>query len=160
LISTKYLLRERYAAGKLRTGEEYPAVNELRPLGLIHSNIPELFKYTGRDEMIPPSERSRPRREIQAAILQQAIQSKNYWEEEWISFRRDHFSIYGYDQNVGAFLPHWENEVVRQYAFGNFRKMLEATATHPCMLFYLNNKSSRAGSANENYARDYLNCTL
>jgi uncharacterized protein (DUF1800 family) len=32
--------------------------------------------------------------------------------------------------------------------------MLEATAQHPCMLTYLNNRSSRAGNANENYARE------
>ena len=82
------------------------------------------------------------------------IESKNLWEQEWIGFWRDHFSVYGYEQNVGAFLPHWENQVIRKHAFGNFRQFLEATATHPCMLYYLNNKSSRAGSANENYARE------
>lgn len=148
------LLRERYPAGKFRDGREYPAVDELRPLSLLRASIPTLFQYTGKDELLPSPERSRPRREIQAATLLKAIQVKSYWEEEWVGFWRDHFSVYGYEQNVGAFLPHWENEVIRKNAFGNFRQMLEATATHPCMLYYLNNKSSRAGSANENYARE------
>ena len=148
------LLRERYPAGKFRDGREYSAVDELRPLGLLNANLQDLFQYTGKDDLLPPPERSRPRREIQAATLLRATQSKSYWEEEWVGFWRDHFSIFGYDQNIGAFLPHWEREVIRKYAFGNFRQMLEATATHPCMLFYLNNKSSRAGSANENYARE------
>jgi uncharacterized protein (DUF1800 family) len=148
------LLRERYAAGKYRDGREYPAVDEMRPLGLLNASIPTLFQYTGKDELLPQPERSRPRKEIQAATLIRAIQAKSYWEEEWIAFWRDHFSVYGYEQNVGAFLPHWESEVIRKNAFGNFRQMLEATATHPCMLYYLNNKSSRAGSANENYARE------
>jgi uncharacterized protein (DUF1800 family) len=147
-------LRERYPAGKFRDGKDYPAVDELRSLSLLNASIPTLFQYTGKDDFIPPPERSRPRKEIQAAILLRAIQNKSYWEEEWIGFWRDHFSVYGYEQNVGAFLPHWENEVIRKYAFGNFRQFLEATATHPCMLYYLNNKSSRAGSANENYARE------
>ena len=151
---SQVLLRERYAAGKLRDGREYPAVDELKPLSLLNASIPTLFQYTGRDELMPPPERSRPRKEIQAATLIRSIQAKSYWEEEWISFWRDHFSVYGYEQNVGAFLPHWENEIIRKNAFGNFRQFLEATATHPCMLYYLNNKSSRAGSANENYARE------
>lgn len=148
------LLRERYPAGKFRDGRDFPAVDELRPLGLLNANLKDLFPYTGKDDFLPPPERSRPRKEIQVAILLKGIQSKTYWEEEWVGFWRDHFSIYGYEQNIGAFLPHWENEVIRKNAFGNFRKMLEATATHPCMLYYLNNKSSRAGSANENYARE------
>jgi uncharacterized protein (DUF1800 family) len=148
------LLRERYPAGKFRDGRDYPAVDELRPLSLLNASIPMLFQYTGKDDVLPPPERSRPRKEIQAAILLRAIQTNSYWEEEWVSFWRDHFSINGYEQNVGAFLPNWESDVIRKHAFGNFREFLGATATHPCMLYYLNNKSSRAGSANENYARE------
>ena len=147
-------LRERYLAGKFRDGKDYPAVDELRPLGLLVANLPTLFQYTGKDDILPSPERSRPRKETQAATLLRSIQSKSYWEDEWCGFWRDHFSVYGYEQNVGAFLPHWENEVIRKHAFGNFREFLEATTTHPCMLYYLNNKSSRAGSANENYARE------
>lgn len=151
---SQMLLRERYSAGKFKNGNDYPAVNELSPLSTLNANLQTLFKYTGRDELMPPPARSRPRKEIQAATLLSAIQTKSYWQEEWIDFWRDHFSVNGYEQNVGAFLPHWDKEVIRKHAFGNFRQFLEATATHPCMLYYLNNKSSRAGSANENYARE------
>ena len=151
---SQVLLRERYPAGKYRDGRGYPAVDELKPLSLLDASIPTLFQYTGKDELIPSPERFRPRKEVQAANLIKAIQAKNNWEEEWVGFWRDHFSVYGYEQNVGAFLPNWEKQVIRKNAFGNFRHMLEATATHPCMLYYLNNRSSRAGSANENYARE------
>jgi len=151
---SQVLLRERYSAGKFKDGREWPAVDESRPLSLLNASIPTLFQYTGKDDVMPPPERARPRQETQAACLLRSIYSHSYWQEEWISFWRDHFSVYGYEQNVGAFLPHWENEVIRRHAFGNFRQFLEATATHPCMLYYLNNKSSRAGSANENYGRE------
>jgi len=103
---------------------------------------------------LPAPERARPRQETQAEILLRTISSNDAWRETWVSFWRDHFSVNGYDNNVGAFLPHWEREVIQKHAFGNFRNFLEATTTHPCMLYYLNNRSSRAGSANENYARE------
>ena len=151
---TQILLRERYSAGKSREGNPYPAVNELKPLSTLNASLQTLFQYTGRGEFKPQPALTRPRKEIQAATLLRAIQTKSYWQEEWIDFWRDHFSINGYEQNVGAFLPHWDREVIRKHAFGNFREFLEATATHPCMLYYLNNKSSRAGGANENYARE------
>jgi uncharacterized protein (DUF1800 family) len=144
----------RYEAGQYRDGKPYPAVNELRSLSLLGADLPDLFFYNGTDDVVPPPERDRPRREVIAATLLACTDSKTPWVEEWIGFWRDHFSVYGHDGNVRAFLPHWDREVIRKYAFGNFRQMLEASSTHPCMLYYLNNRSSRAGSANENFARE------
>lgn len=151
------LLRVRYNAGKFNANGvevEYPAVDELRPLSLLSATIPDLFPYTGNGNLIIPPERSRPRLEVQAASLLQSLQTDAPWQEEWVGFWRDHFSIYANEQSVGAYLPHWDREVIRRYCWGNFQEMLEATAQHPAMLAYLNNKSSRAGNANENYARE------
>lgn len=152
------LLRVRYNAGKFNVGNgvevEYPAVDELRPLSLLNADIPELYPYSGSGNLIVPPERSRPRLEVQAATLLQAIETDAPWQEEWVGFWRDHFSIYANDQGIGCYLPHWDREVIRRYCWGNFQDMLEATAQHPAMLVYLNNKSSRAGNANENYARE------
>jgi hypothetical protein len=145
------LLRVRYNAGKFNIGNgvevEYPAVDELRPLSLLGSNIPELFPYTGNGNLIVPPERSRPRLEIQAASLLQSVETDAPWQEEWVGFWRDHFSIYANEQGVGAYLPHWDREVIRRHCWGNFQEMLEASAQHPAMLSYLNNKSSRASNA-------------
>ncbi len=148
------LLRLHYPAGKYRDGRDWQAVDELRPMSLLKADLPVLFSYTVKDELLPAPERARPRQETQAEILLRTVASGNAWEDAWVSFWRDHFSVNGYDNNVGAFLPHWEREIIQRNAFGNFRSFLEATATHPCMLYYLNNRSSRAGSANENYARE------
>jgi uncharacterized protein (DUF1800 family) len=38
--------------------------------------------------------------------------------------------------------------------WGNFEQMLKTSAKHACMQYYLNNEASRAGGANENYARE------
>ena len=151
------LLRVRYGAGTYRNGTEevaYPAVDELRPMSLLGADLPTLFPYTGNGNLIVPPERSRPRLEVQAATLIQTVETKTPWEEEWVGFWRDHFSLYAHDGNVGAYLPHWDREVIRAHCWGNFQEMLEATATHPSMLYYLDNRSSRAGSPNENYARE------
>lgn len=151
------LLRLRYGAGTYRNGTEevaYPAMDELRPMSLLGADIPILFPYTGKDNLILPPERSRPRMEVQAASLLRAVETPHPWEEEWVGFWRDHFSIYANDGTVGAFLPHWDREVIRAHCWGNFQDMLQATATHPSMLCYLDNRLSRAGSANENYARE------
>ena len=150
-------LRMRYNAGKYRNGNEeldYPAVDQQRSLSLLNADLPTLLPYTGNGGLIPPPERSRPRQELRAATLLQTVSTTKPWEEEWVGFWRDHFSVYANDMGVGAYLPHWDREVIRRHCLGNFQELLEASAQHPCMLIYLNNRSSRAGNANENYARE------
>ena len=58
---------------------------------------------------------------------------------------------------VGAY----ERDAIRPHVFGSFRDLLGATASHPAMLFYLDNwRSTREGwkdrGLNENYARELL----
>ncbi len=147
-------LRLRYAAGKYSDGQEYPGVDEMRPLKLLTADLPQLQPYSGNGNFVAPPERNRPRQETFAALLLSAVSVPTYWREEWVAFWRDHFSIFVEDGNVGSYLPHWERTVIREHAFGNFRDFLEACSKHPCMQYYLNNRSSRAGSANENFARE------
>ena len=144
----------KYAEGKFNDGRPYPAVDEMRPLELLDANLPILFPYTGNGEIIPGPERGRPQLEVRAATVLRSVYNPNPWEEDWVAFWRDHFSINGNDGSVRAFLPHWERTVIRGHCWGNFRQMIEASTKHPSMLSYLNNRSSRAGSANENYARE------
>ena len=53
-------------------------------------------------------------------------------------------------------LPSYDRDAIRAHALGNFRDLLEAVAQSPAMLVYLSNASSRAGAANENYARELM----
>jgi uncharacterized protein (DUF1800 family) len=151
---SEQLLLLRYPKGHYRDGRQWEAVDVLRPMRLLNADLPDLFAYTPKDEQMPGPERARPRQETQAEILLKTVVVDSPWRHAWVGFWRDHFSVNGYDNNVGAFLPHWEHQVIERHAFGNFRVFLEATATHPSMLYYLNNRSSKAGSANENYARE------
>ena len=147
-------MRLRYDSGTYLDGQNYSGMDEIRSLSLLMADLPELHPYSGNGNLIPPPERNRPRQETFAALLLKTVDTSAYWREEWISFWRDHFSIYAEPNNIGCYLPHWERTVIRQYAFGNFRNFLEASSKHPCMQYYLNNRSSRAGSANENFARE------
>jgi uncharacterized protein (DUF1800 family) len=71
-------------------------------------------------------------------------------------FWHNHFHVNsgGDDIRVNVALPHYDREVIRKHCFGNFREMLEAVASAPAMLAYLNNASSKASPANENFARE------
>jgi uncharacterized protein (DUF1800 family) len=51
---------------------------------------------------------------------------------------------------------HYSRDVIRQHAFGNFRTMLEAVATSPSMLYFLDNRSNTRSGPNENFARELL----
>jgi uncharacterized protein (DUF1800 family) len=50
----------------------------------------------------------------------------------------------------------YEAQVIRKYAFGRFADMLKASARHPAMLTYLDNRSSTKAHPNENYARELM----
>ena len=128
-------LRLRYDAGKYGDGREWSAVDEYRPLSLLQADLPTLFPYTGNGDLIAPPERSRPLQELRMANLIQMMNTATPWQEAWVSFWREHFSIYAEDGTVRAFVPHWEQTVLRKHCWGNFGQMLKASAQHPCMLY-------------------------
>jgi uncharacterized protein (DUF1800 family) len=70
-------------------------------------------------------------------------------------FWHDHFHVNAFaDDHIAVAMPTYDRDVIRKNCFGNFREMLEAVATSTAMQYYLSNRSSRAGAANENYARE------
>ncbi|MEO1369808.1 MAG: DUF1800 family protein, partial [Acidobacteriota bacterium] len=85
-----------------------------------------------------------------------AIHSKRQLTEVMADFWHNHFNIYGDETPYGPLWAHWDRDVIRAHAMGNFRAMLEASALSPAMLFYLDNAYNSAGDANENYARELL----
>lgn len=116
-----------------------------------HAPLEESWKLIGQGInekiYIPPSE-------VVVNNCYQAVYSDWQLEELLVQFWHNHFTVsINADQRVGVALPTYD-KVIRQHAFGNFRTFLEAVATSPAMLFYLNNASSRASPANENFARE------
>jgi uncharacterized protein (DUF1800 family) len=105
---------------------------------------------------------------LQAKLLR-AIESNRQLAEELDDFWFNHFNVF-YEKGAERFLiPQYERDAIRPHVLGKFRALLEATATSPAMLFYLDNfQSVRADmdandknrkvkrGLNENYARELM----
>ena len=105
--------------------------------------------------------------ETREARLLRAIYSPAQLREVMVDFWFNHFNVLidkGQEDKIwtGAY----ERDAIRPYALGNFRQLLEATAQHPAMLYYLDNWQSSAvtidkngnphGGLNENFAREVM----
>ncbi len=106
------------------------------------------------------------------AKLYRAILSNRQLEEELVDFWFNHFNVF-FDKGADRFLvPTYERDAIRPHVLGHFRDLLEATASSPAMLFYLDNWESVAPppanaarkpannrpqrGLNENYARELM----
>jgi uncharacterized protein (DUF1800 family) len=100
------------------------------------------------------SQRSRPAGETECARLIRAVHSRRQLFERTVEFWHDHFNVLGWEFSIAPVFVHYDREVVRAHAFGNFRALLEAVAQSHAMMQFLDNKSSRGAAFNENYARE------
>jgi uncharacterized protein (DUF1800 family) len=146
----RLMLRIHYPANP-----KWPAVDEQRPLASLDKPIEAVWPLILDRATMDGAERRRPREEVTAATIIRAVHSRWQLREVLVSFWHDHFNVdaFGSDE-VAVALPSYDRDVIRRHALGNFRAFLEAVATSPAMLYYLSNRSSRAGAANENYARE------
>ena len=114
-------------------------------------------RYLTHKSAVSGAERARPRTEVIAATLLRSVYSRYQLKEVISQFWHDHFHVNAFsDERISVALPVYDRDVIRKNCFGNFRVLLEAVATSTAMQFYLSNYSSRAGAANENYARELL----
>lgn len=97
-----------------------------------------------------------PQEETECATLVRAVYSKRQLFERMVGFWHDHFSVYGRDYDLGPIFPSYDRDVIRPYALGNFRTLLEEVAKSTVMLYYLDNQASRGANFNENYARELM----
>ena len=115
--------------------------------------------------------------DLSQAKLYRAIYSDRQLEEVLVDFWFNHFNV---DVNKGAdhyLVTSYERDAIRPHVLGKFRDLLEATATSPAMMFYLDNWQSvspefngppivrprgraqakkRPEGLNENYARELM----
>jgi uncharacterized protein (DUF1800 family) len=104
--------------------------------------------------------------EAQTARLLRDIESSRQFQEVLVAFWYNHFNVFSGKGLDRVWVGSFENTAIRPYVFGRFRDLLEATARHPAMLFYLDNWQNTApGSSgargkedglNENYARELM----
>lgn len=103
------------------------------------------------------SERIRPTRETQEATFIRAVYSKRQLFEVLVDFWHNHFNVDAWVASiVTSTFVHYDRDVIRAHALGNFRDMLEAVAKSPAMLYYLDNYISQDAGFNENFARELL----
>src|SRR4051812_26113827 len=92
-------------------------------------------------------------------VLTRAAESNRQFKEVMVDFWRNHFFVNQPSQDAPTrswTAIDYEENVIRKHAFGKFKNMLFASATHPAMLEYLDNYTSKANAWNENYAREVM----
>jgi len=132
---------------------DYPAINENRPFSSHNKTTEELWPLLEAHKM-PYPERVRALEELRASRLIYAAHTQWQVRELMVDFWHNHFNIHAGDLAIAVAMPTFEREVIRKNCLGNFGQMLEGVATSTPMLIYLNNRSSRTGAPNENYARE------
>ena len=115
--------------------------------------------------------------ELVGAKVQRAVYSERQLEEVMVDFWFNHFNVFFAKGADRWLVSDYEQTAIRPHVFGRFEDLLTATATHPAMLFYLDNwrnfvpdsmnpdarrgrdmQRRRGGQRgyNENYARELL----
>lgn len=123
-----------------------------------------------------------PAKELLDSIVLRGALSNNHLREVGSDFFRNHFAV-SLDKGIVELMAvNWERTVIQEGALGNFGEMLDRSAHHPAMLFFLDNHLScrpateaeieaiekrgrnvekrlealRQRGLNENYARELL----
>jgi uncharacterized protein (DUF1800 family) len=104
--------------------------------------------------------------EARTAQILRDVESSRQFQEVLVGFWYNHFNVFAGKGLDRVWAGSFENEAIRPYVFGRFRDLLEATARHPAMLFYLDNWQNTAPGSpgargkedglNENYARELM----
>lgn len=84
-----------------------------------------------------------PQNELQQAKILRAILSERQLQEVMTDFWFNHFNIFLHKNPIEAYyLADYERNAIRAHALGKFKDLLLATAEHPAMLDYLDNRTS------------------
>ncbi len=144
-VSKAVLLIE-YNKKKQKTKEE-------RPLSLLNLSVEAIWQRV--EEKDHYAERMRAAQEVFVDKVLRARYSRWQLHELLADFWHNHFNVNVHqDERIAASLIGYDRDAIRANMWGNFRQLLEAVAKSPAMLYYLNNQSSKASPANENYARE------
>jgi uncharacterized protein (DUF1800 family) len=80
---------------------------------------------------------------------------KNMLREKMVLFWHNHF-VSEYPVVYYTQYLYIQNQLFREFAFGDFRELTKRVTIDPAMLIYLDGYVSKAGNPNENYARELL----
>ncbi|MEV4707283.1 DUF1800 domain-containing protein [Actinoplanes sp. NPDC049316] len=97
-----------------------------------------------------------PMFELGYAAVARAVWSERQLLEVMVDFWSNHLNVANPSGDVWDSRPDYDRSVIRPYALGRFADMLKASARHPAMLTYLDNRFSTRAAPNENYGRELL----
>ena len=110
--------------------------------------------------------KNRVAEELAQAKILRATLSPAQLQEVMLDFWFNHFNVFAGKDADKLWISSYERDAIRPYALGKFKDLLNATAKHPAMLFYLDNWQNTAPDSpaarnkpqglNENYARELL----
>ena len=90
------------------------------------------------------------------AAVARAIWSNRQLFEMTAMFWANHLHVAAPSSGVWDSRSDYDLTVTRKHTFGRFADMLKASAQHPAMLTYLDNRNSTKLHPNENYARELM----
>ena len=90
------------------------------------------------------------------ATIARATWSRRQLFEVMVDFWSNHLNVTNPSDSVWDNRHHYDRVVIRKHALGRFEDMLIASARHPAMMGYLNNRESTKDALNENYGRELL----
>ncbi|MBB2946165.1 uncharacterized protein (DUF1800 family) [Actinoplanes lutulentus] len=90
------------------------------------------------------------------AATARAIWSERQLFEVMVDFWSNHLNVTCPSGDVWDSRIDYDRNVIRKFALGTFADMLKASARHPAMLTYLDNRFSTKAAPNENYGRELL----
>lgn len=106
------------------------------------------------DHVVNGVDGSLPREEIIRLTWMRAVYSERQLLAVMTDFWHNHFNCNFDEYPIRSMLVHYDRDVIRANAFGNFRDLLELVATSTSMLYYLDNYTSSNAGPNENFCRE------
>ncbi len=142
----KAVLMIEYNKKKQKTKEE-------RPLSLLRLSADAVWQHG--QEKGHYAENMRAAQEVFIDKTLRARYSRWQLQELLADFWHNHFNVnVQQDERIALTFVSYDRDTIRGNMWGSFRQLLEFVAKSPAMLVYLNNDSSKASPANENYARE------
>jgi uncharacterized protein (DUF1800 family) len=152
--------------------------DRLAQLQSVNLTLPELLAQVGRQRsqlgQKPSAEQRQESQQKIRMLLQEAVQTRilravespRQLQEVMVDFWYNHFNVFAGKGIDRLLVDSYEQQAIRPHVLGRFRDLLEATARHPAMLFYLDNWQNTAPNSpgargrfkglNENYARELM----
>jgi uncharacterized protein (DUF1800 family) len=105
-------------------------------------------------------------RKQQMESRKQGLESQSWWMERMLKthaplrekmtlFLHDHFAT-SMQKVRGPFMMIHQNELFREFAFGNYRELTQRMVRDPAMMIYLDVQRSNKQQPNENFAREVM----